>query len=332
MRLTLEEGGDQANDLALPASEVGAEHLAYIIYTSDPPDAPRASPSSTAVPMPSCAGPASTMPPKNGAGYWRRPRCVSTCRSTSCSAPWPKAARCTWWRTCSACRTTRAATRSAAQYRASVCAALLALGDLPGGVRTLNLAGEPRAATWCDVRGQPQVRRLVNLYGPTEDTTYSTVHELDLHAEALDEPPIGRPLPGTTVEVLDGFEGAAAAGRGRELYLGGIGLARGYSRPSRSRPPSVSRVDPGSGERQAIAPATAYACARTACHKLPRPTRRPGQVQRLPHRAGRGSPRAWRVFPRGERSLRHAHRGQRRPASAGPGYLAAPFRPRRSRR
>ncbi|MCT2377341.1 AMP-binding protein, partial [Pseudomonas aeruginosa] len=32
--LALEEGGDQANDLALPASEVGAEHLAYIIYTS----------------------------------------------------------------------------------------------------------------------------------------------------------------------------------------------------------------------------------------------------------------------------------------------------------
>ncbi|MDF5829219.1 AMP-binding protein [Pseudomonas aeruginosa] len=79
----------------------------------DPPDAPRASPSSTAAPMPSCAGPASTMPPKNGAGYWRRPRCASTCRSTSCSAPWPKAARCTWWKTCSACRTTRAATRSA---------------------------------------------------------------------------------------------------------------------------------------------------------------------------------------------------------------------------
>ncbi|MFU1924388.1 AMP-binding protein, partial [Klebsiella pneumoniae] len=78
----------------------------------------------------------------------------------------------------------------------SVCAALLALGDLPGGVRTLNLAGEPlRGHLVRQIRGQPQVRRLVNLYGPTEDTTYSTVHELDLHAEALDEPPIGRPLP-----------------------------------------------------------------------------------------------------------------------------------------
>lgn len=32
--LALEEGGDQANELASPASEVGAEHLAYIIYTS----------------------------------------------------------------------------------------------------------------------------------------------------------------------------------------------------------------------------------------------------------------------------------------------------------
>ncbi|MGV8268411.1 AMP-binding protein, partial [Pseudomonas aeruginosa] len=32
--LALEEGGDQANELASPAREVGAVHLAYIIYTS----------------------------------------------------------------------------------------------------------------------------------------------------------------------------------------------------------------------------------------------------------------------------------------------------------
>ncbi|MCH2804026.1 hypothetical protein K3V27_14850, partial [Listeria monocytogenes] len=52
----------------------------------------------------------------------------------------------------------------------SVCAALLALGDRPGGVRTLNRAGEPRRGHLVrQIRGQPQVRRLVNLYGPTED-------------------------------------------------------------------------------------------------------------------------------------------------------------------
>ena len=132
----------------------------------------------------------------------------------------------------------------------SVCAALLALGDLPGGVRTLNLAGEPlRGHLVRQIRGQPQVRRLVNLYGPTEDTTYSTVHELDLHAEALDEPPIGRPLPGTTVEVLDGFEAPLPLGVAGELYLGGIGLARGYfGKPEQTA--ERFRVDPGSGERR----------------------------------------------------------------------------------
>lgn len=99
------------------------------------------------------------------------------------------------------------------------------------------------------IRGQPQVRRLVNLYGPTEDTTYSTVHELDLHAEALDEPPIGRPLPGTTVEVLDGFEAPLPLGVAGELYLGGIGLARGYfGKPEQTA--ERFRVDPGSGERR----------------------------------------------------------------------------------
>ncbi|PBD23157.1 hypothetical protein CLM86_34035, partial [Pseudomonas aeruginosa] len=87
------------------------------------------------------------------------------------------------------------------------------------------------------------------LYGPTEDTTYSTAHELDLHAEALDEPPIGRPLPGTTVEVLDGFEAPLPLGVAGELYLGGIGLARGYfGKPEQTA--ERFRVDPGSGERR----------------------------------------------------------------------------------
>ncbi|GEM_PF-1498573 len=112
----------------------------------------------------------------------------------------------------------------------SVCAALLALGDLPASVRTVNLAGEPlRGHLVRQLRRQPGVRRLLNLYGPTEDTTYSTVHELPASSEADEaEPPIGRPLPGTTVHVLDPYGAPVPMGVAGELYLGGVGLARGY--------------------------------------------------------------------------------------------------------
>ena len=73
--LALEEGGDQANDLALPRARSAPSTSPTSSIPPDPPDAPRASPSSTAAPMPSCAGPASTTSPKSGAGCWRRPRC-----------------------------------------------------------------------------------------------------------------------------------------------------------------------------------------------------------------------------------------------------------------
>ncbi|MDF5938972.1 amino acid adenylation domain-containing protein [Pseudomonas aeruginosa] len=249
--LTLEEGGDQANDLALPASEVGADHLAYIIYTSGSTGRPKG----VAIEHGSAHAFLRWAGQHYAAEEWSGVlAATSVCFDLSVYelfGTWPKAARCTWWKTCSACRTTRAATRSACSIPCpSVCAALLALGDLPGGVRTLNLAGEPlRGHLVRQIRGQPQVRRLVNLYGPTEDTTYSTVHELDLHAEALDEPPIGRPLPGTTVEVLDGFEAPLPLGVAGELYLGGIGLARGYfGKPEQTA--ERFRVDPGSGERR----------------------------------------------------------------------------------
>ncbi|TRX76742.1 non-ribosomal peptide synthetase [Pseudomonas mangiferae] len=112
----------------------------------------------------------------------------------------------------------------------SVCAALLALGDLPESVRTVNLAGEPlRAHLVRQLRQQPGVRRILNLYGPTEDTTYSTLYELPRAGAAEEkEPSIGRPLPGTTVQVLDPLGAPVPLGVPGELYLGGVGLARGY--------------------------------------------------------------------------------------------------------
>jgi amino acid adenylation domain-containing protein len=103
---------------------------------------------------------------------------------------------------------------------------LLAAEAIPDGVRTVCLAGEPLTAALADrVWRLPSVRRLLNLYGPSEDTTYSTWAEVPAGSGP---PPIGRPLPGTTAYVLDEARTPVPPGDSGELYLAGVGLARGY--------------------------------------------------------------------------------------------------------
>ncbi|MFB1485450.1 AMP-binding protein, partial [Corallococcus sp. RDP092CA] len=57
----------------------------------------------------------------------------------------------------------------------SAMAQLLRLGAVPPSVRVVNLAGEALPETLAkQVYAVPTVRKLYNLYGPSEDTTYST--------------------------------------------------------------------------------------------------------------------------------------------------------------
>ncbi|WFE56020.1 amino acid adenylation domain-containing protein [Micromonospora sp. WMMD712] len=103
---------------------------------------------------------------------------------------------------------------------------LLAADALPAGVRTVCLAGEPlTAALAARVLARPGVRRLLNLYGPSEDTTYSTWAEVTADGGV---PPIGRPLPHTRAYVLAADGMPVPPGTPGELYLAGAGLARGY--------------------------------------------------------------------------------------------------------
>jgi amino acid adenylation domain-containing protein len=104
---------------------------------------------------------------------------------------------------------------------------LLRLGDLPASVRTLNLAGEPLPRALAQqLYAEPGLRHLYNLYGPTEDTTYST-WALVARDDAR-EPGIGRPISNTVAYILDGALQPVPIGVAGELYLGGAGLARGY--------------------------------------------------------------------------------------------------------
>ncbi|WP_280883180.1 non-ribosomal peptide synthetase, partial [Streptomyces pseudovenezuelae] len=70
---------------------------------------------------------------------------------------------------------------------------------------------------------------LWNTYGPTEATVMATAVEIPDGATAQDAPPpIGRPLDGTHVFVLDESLRPAPVGAVGEVYLAGPGLARGY--------------------------------------------------------------------------------------------------------
>lgn len=69
--------------------------------------------------------------------------------------------------------------------------------------------------------------RLLNGYGPTEVTTFTTTHEVGGTEEEWSVP-IGTPIGGTGVHVVDERGGYAPLGVAGELWVGGRGVARGY--------------------------------------------------------------------------------------------------------
>lgn len=70
--------------------------------------------------------------------------------------------------------------------------------------------------------------QLFNGYGPTENTTFSTVHPIALEDTKRTSLPIGKPIKGTTVYLLDCHMNPVPQGVKGRLFLGGTGLARGY--------------------------------------------------------------------------------------------------------
>ncbi|HXQ73964.1 MAG TPA: amino acid adenylation domain-containing protein [Pyrinomonadaceae bacterium] len=111
----------------------------------------------------------------------------------------------------------------------SAMAELLRMRAVPKEVLTVNLAGEALSRSLVqDIYEQTEVNRVLNLYGPSEDTTYSTWTEV-----ARDSAPtIGRPIANTQAYILDRELKPAPVGVAGELYLAGEGLGRGYlSRP-----------------------------------------------------------------------------------------------------
>ncbi|MEL7244852.1 MAG: amino acid adenylation domain-containing protein, partial [Cyanobacteria bacterium J06573_2] len=126
------------------------------------------------------------------------------------------------------------------------------LNAIPNLVNTINLAGE--ALQWNLVKQleqkHPHIQQIFNLYGPSEDTTYSTYalvggkraggageaggaggvksREQEKSITNYQSPPIGCPIANTQAYILDSYLQPVPVGVIGELYLGGAGLMRGY--------------------------------------------------------------------------------------------------------
>ncbi len=66
--------------------------------------------------------------------------------------------------------------------------------------------------------------RLINMYGPTETTIWSSTHDVQ-EAGSI---PIGRPISNTSLQVRHPNGPLAPRGVAGELYIGGAGVVRGY--------------------------------------------------------------------------------------------------------
>jgi amino acid adenylation domain-containing protein/non-ribosomal peptide synthase protein (TIGR01720 family) len=120
-------------------------------------------------------------------------------------------------------------------------------GQIPPSVRIINLAGEPLKQSLVDaLYEQSSVEHVYDLYGPSEDTTYSTWTRRESGGRAN----IGRPLKHTASYLLDADLQPVPQGVSAELYLSGAGITRGYlARPSLTAEKYVPNPFASNGER-----------------------------------------------------------------------------------
>lgn len=97
--------------------------------------------------------------------------------------------------------------------------------DLPDTLKVITLAGEPLRPSLVNklYDKKPKIK-VFDLYGPTEDTTYTTAKLRKKNGIES----IGSPIDNTQVLILDPFRNILPIGIPGELYIGGSGVARGY--------------------------------------------------------------------------------------------------------
>jgi D-alanine--poly(phosphoribitol) ligase subunit 1 len=98
------------------------------------------------------------------------------------------------------------------------------------GLQRLYIGGERLSAVHVRrfLAQYPEIR-LFNGYGPVETCVFATVHPIvPQDCEADDGIPIGRPVPGTRVHLLDEHDRECPPGVSGELCVSGEGVAHGY--------------------------------------------------------------------------------------------------------
>lgn len=70
--------------------------------------------------------------------------------------------------------------------------------------------------------------RIVNGYGPTENTTFSTTYTVTCKSMPIETIPIGKPLINDVTYILDDNMKLLPYGETGNIYVGGVGLASGY--------------------------------------------------------------------------------------------------------
>jgi len=95
-----------------------------------------------------------------------------------------------------------------------------------GALKHFLVGGEllPEALA-SDLLGALTSGTLHNMYGPTETTVWSTMHDVAANERPV---PIGRPIANTQVYVLDARGELLPPGVPGELFIGGLGVTRGY--------------------------------------------------------------------------------------------------------
>lgn len=91
-------------------------------------------------------------------------------------------------------------------------------------VKVMNVCGEPFPYYLKALLDYERIM-VYNLYGPTEDTVYSTCYRLDATDSCM---LIGRPIANSQVYILDPSMNPVPIGVTGEMYLAGAGLAAGY--------------------------------------------------------------------------------------------------------
>ena len=96
------------------------------------------------------------------------------------------------------------------------------------GLKTILVGGEKLSEKHIKrIREEYPALKIINGYGPTENTTFSITYNIT-GSENKTTIPIGRPLSNRTAYILDHMLQPVGIGIPGEIYLGGAGLSRGY--------------------------------------------------------------------------------------------------------